>query len=564
MAKQRNPADEAKELGEELERQARAFNKTAREAALAELAYQGATDAQLALARSFDQTLTRMEKEKKALEDAKTARERWDQSVRAGIASAGRVAGAVGGIVARQASGNVVSTGEAVQSIASTTALIPGLAGAAASAITGVLGAAVTAIYARTERLNQAVNQAMNSVIQGSLGADQALARIRIDAFASEFQRVTTLAQNRRTGTFTIRQQSEEEIRAQLPADMRQAAEFAERAADSLRAALEDPTVRRNLEVLRTRGTQQDIRDIGRTAEQQREVSFERVRAMNLGASTEEAERLGQAYQLVARHAANTRQIDPATGRMESFEAAFRRSRAVMNDVINSYQRLNMLSMQAASNERIAQQNRQDEINIRAQQAESGTLRRQAVTGELLVSHDRERVELQEQRNRGTVTEIAYRIRLAQIAENEASELARRNTEDVNRRVTNNLRPLERSFLERQRLEQLRPELLKRGPVGQEILQRETARLAQDIIAAAGDLYRLPQVFEFGSAATASAISRAEREQRAGDPMTQLPAAIAALQEQARVQSDYQAQMVAALETIQAAGGLPPGIFGPG
>jgi hypothetical protein len=574
------PEEEARKLVVAIERQNRAFGQTSRQAQINELAMRGATAATLAFARAADEFATRQEQVKKAAQDAARAQvqaakdvakaqkqaaqeaeqvqERHARAVKNFQQGVGRMATAgvsgAAGVLGTQAAGGVATTAQgvaAVQQLASTIPVVGGLIGS-------VLGAAITAVFARTDRLNASVNQAMGSIVTGSRTADQALGRIRIDAFASEFQRVTTLAQNRRTGTFNVRQQSEAEILRQLPADMAQGVEFAERAASSLRAALNDPTVRAGLSAIRTGAAREDVRDLQRNAVQSRLIANQSVREMDLGASSQEVAAMAPALEVVARMAAQTR--TPA----ESMAEAFARSRLELDGLVNAYREANLLAMQSARGQQVVAQNQQDRVANRAQVAGIMLMQRQASTGALLVEHTEERVRLQDELNRSLINTATYEIRIAQIASNERIELARRNAEDVSRRMEQRRRPLESFAFAQQRLEQLRPEFEARGAAGAEMLQREQAQIAQQLFQSVGPLERLGPALTEGSVAAMSAARAAEREARGVDPASQSVALLAALEAQSRSQSIYQGQLVEVFRAV--ASSLTPGTIpaGPG
>lgn len=569
MAKS-SPEIEARNLRLALEQQARAFGVSARQAKINELALRGASAAAIAAAEAAKEHIEALEEQKrsqeafakateraeavaaKAVKDAASARakaledaaERERKTIEAARRGIGRTALAVTsgvtGILSTQASGRVASTGEGIQAVQQITNSIPVIGGLLGT----VLGGAIKGIYAESDRLNTSINNSMGAIISGSRSAAQALREIHLSSFTSEVTRVMQLAHTRRVGSFTVRQQSEGSVRTQLATDLIQAGQFAQRAEEGLRAVLAMPGVREAIQTLRGGESRNRIRDMVNQGGMRTDEATLRAQALGRGVSVEEARDMGEELRRVNELALSI------WDEIEPWSDAIDRAWAATGHQNERLREQNRLMRQAVTTEQIAEQSRQDRLvtNVASQQSIE-FLRLQSRTGNQQVDMSRELVTLQDQYNSRLISGITLMERTVQLLTNAGAAQARLNAEDVNRRTEGGRRPLERIQFEMDRLEQLRPEFFaaSRGAAGPEAFGREQARLAQELINAAGDLYRLPQVFLEGTAAAASAISRAEREQRGADPATAVRDAIASLRFQAEQQSIYQQQMVQAL-----------------
>lgn len=125
------------------------------------------------------------------------------------LGQVGRVAGVAGGVITKSVSGGFANAEDAVGSFSAVVGLIPGPIGAAASAVTGLLGAAIAAMGRETRIVNEQFRGLFSTIVSGATRAGSSLTRaasasLEATLTSQQFQNAVALA-GRSVGDQTMR-----------------------------------------------------------------------------------------------------------------------------------------------------------------------------------------------------------------------------------------------------------------------------------------------------------------------------------------------------------------------
>lgn len=536
------PADDAKRLTEALERQERAFGKASRAAQIYELEVQGATAADLAQAKVLDENLTRLEK-------SRAAQDQFNRSMQSTAQGVMQAASAMSNALGRQLGGAITNSFDraqtSVSAIGAVVRSLPGPLGVVGGLITDAIGGGLQAAAERARELRAVLDSTVSAVVRGSTNMRQALNQVEVGTFQTALERSMRMARDNpvmRTTSPGVSVVDEVRTAARLGRDVVNSITAAHAARQALLESMRDPVV--------AVATQGAFAAEGRAALNEQNLqrrmaaaqSRERIGGISSGLSVEEARDAGERLAVVQRHA---EQIQRAG---EGWSDAMDRARQNLRGELATLTEIQEIARRNAAQEALVVRARQDEITRDATRRNVEGLREQSRLGIQMVDNSRELAELDDQHRRGLIDDTTRARAFARIMENSRSTSGLMRAQEVNAAVERNLRPLELAQRQQRLLQAQRPEFLARAG-GAEMFNREQATILQRVIDAAGDLYRLAPVFEFGAASTASAISRAEREQRGASPEA-LADAIRNLQIQGAEQSDYQRQLVEAARAL--------------
>ena len=462
------------------------------------------------------------------MEERRQTKEVHDRWVNAGVGLASTFGKAMN-TVARNISSNFgLSAQEAFGEFSKLAFLLPGVFGAAASAISGTLQAVLAKLNFEAEKLRLVARGVMLEFAGGKVNAQQSVAQVGLrtqvdfmERALETFREQMTQAESfsRFTNIPGVRQAflagNVPGATGPLEAEYRRSLELARVQEQIFRVMNRTPAIQainQGLSVDRARAA---IATSINETEAQIRAQESRGFALDLGLGPEHAELTRIQSERIAVVAGQIRREG------ESFRDAWERARTAIGDSLDPLHQVQLNELRARVSADLLLHSYRDRQAILVQTAQNDVVRRQITSTEILADRDSERIEAQRLLNEQLITQLQYQERIAQIVSNEASDRRATQTQQVSSTVERNMRPLETFQREVGRINNLTAEFLNR-PGGEEQQQRAFGGAGQNLINAAGDMYRHSRLLREGSVEAYQAIQQAQIQEIKNDPVVQL------------------------------------------
>ena len=462
--------------------------------------------------------------------------------------AASMMAGQIAGGAIKSAMGGKMGAEGAFDMLGQFASMIPGPMGAIASTVVGVVGSIVSTIAAESEVMKKRAGEAFGSIISGSKNARQAIADVRLDTMTQGFQalaRVQMEAQNenifQRLATGGMNQIAANNMDANIAGIVNQA----NRTADLVRRLNSDPRMRA---VLERTASERAVRQTGDTAEglrAQAGTAGARTAAFLGGADAREAADAATRQNMVETTANQIRREGET--RAQALARANQMLAAGLNQVAAAQQGLRAAAAGAEIGQSLAAGREElDLVERRVQYLQTA----RGITADMtqeqaaLARLEREGASPQVVQARRQQLDALQNARVRQ----EAAQQGRALREQMRA-------PMEVYQEEIERLTQLR----QNGAIDETTFRRAQGRAMDQMVAAAGEAPVGQAALMEGSAAAASAILRAQRQQQREDPqarMLQATAELRAIQQQQREIQQRQLELLNSGRVFRAINGI--------